>query len=243
MKINNSFLRISIALIFMASAIFIAYDYGFLRFNYSSAKYTIHGIDVSHHQGNIEWEQINKKKVKFVYIKATEGRNYQDDKFLFNWQGAREKDLFVGAYHFFTFCKSGKEQAENFIKTVPNEPDSLPPVIDLEFLGNCKNNKTKEEVIEDIRIMEKMLSEHYNKKTIFYTTKEFYKNYLMGSSFKNELWFRDVFKEPKIKDGKIVFWQYWHHGRLDGIETPVDLNVFYGTRKDIIKLTYPTVQK
>lgn len=243
MKLHNRILQISLIIFFCVISIFIAYDYGFLRFNYPSSKNMIHGIDISHHQGNIRWEKIDKENIQFVYIKATEGGDYKDDKFQYNWNQARAKAFYVGAYHFFTFCKSGSQQANNFIQTVPYEPISLPPVIDLEYLGNCKNNKTKQEIIKEIAIMEEMLSIHYKKKTIFYTTQEFYENYLADSSFQNELWFRDVFKEPKLKNKKIVFWQYWHHGRIDGIETPVDLNIFYGTKKDIIKLTHSATIK
>lgn len=226
-----------IIIIFLLAIFGYMYDNGFLKFNYpSNEKYSIRGIDISHHQGNIDWDLINKEKIKFVYIKATEGANYKDEKFYYNWREAKRHGIATGAYHFFTFCKTGQEQAENFIKTVPNESNSLPPVIDLEFIGNCKNFKTKKQIIDDIVIVEKMLSSFYNKKTIFYTTKEFHEYYLSNIFLTNPLWYRDVFNEPKVDNKKIIFWQYWHHGRVDGIKTPVDLNVFNGREKNFKKL-------
>ncbi len=81
--------------------------------------YPVQGFDVSHHQGDINWKMISPKKYQFVYLKATEGGDYKDDKFQDYWLEAREQGLHVGAYHFYRLCKDGASQAQNFIETVP----------------------------------------------------------------------------------------------------------------------------
>ena len=87
--------------------------------------------------------KISPEKFQFVYLKATEGGDYKDSKFQENWLKAREHGFHVGAYHFYRLCRDGKTQADNFIATVPNKADALPPVIDLEYDGNCINAHTK----------------------------------------------------------------------------------------------------
>ncbi|MEG2750009.1 MAG: GH25 family lysozyme, partial [Acinetobacter sp.] len=99
----------------------------------SAETYPIKGFDVSHHQGVIDWKKISPQQYQFVYLKATEGGDYQDDQFQNYWMEARERGMHVGAYHFYRLCRDGKIQAQNFIETVPNKSNALPPVIDLEY--------------------------------------------------------------------------------------------------------------
>lgn len=113
------------------------------------------------------------QKFQFVYLKATEGGDYKDPKFQENWLKAREHGFHVGAYHFYRLCRDGKTQAENFISTVPNKADALPPVIDLEYDSNCINSHTKEQLLKEIGIMHDSLKHHYGKQPIFYISKTF----------------------------------------------------------------------
>ena len=74
---------------------------------------------------------------------------------------------------FYRLCRDGKTQAENFISTVPNKADALPPVIDLEYDSNCINSHTKEQLLKEIGIMHDSLKHHYGKQPIFYISKTF----------------------------------------------------------------------
>lgn len=105
----------------------------------------VRGIDVSNHQKDIDWKQISQnKKVRFVFIKVTEGKDFRDKYFLTNWNDASQVGLYKGAYHYFTVRSSGKEQAENFIGLVPYEIGCLPPVVDIEESGLSKDTVKKE---------------------------------------------------------------------------------------------------
>src|SRR5437016_13909496 len=98
-----------------ALALGALYYGGRLGFNHPSlSRYPVRGIDVSHHQGPIDWDAVASDGVTFAYIKASEGGDYQDRRFKENWLGARHAGVLAGAYHFFTFCKDGAAQAENF---------------------------------------------------------------------------------------------------------------------------------
>src|ERR1700754_3700231 len=108
------------AILIVAFAAF-AYGFGMLRFNNPSlTRYPIQGIDVSHHQGAIDWKTVAvQPNVRFVIMKATEGGDHRDSLFAENWQRAGEAGLVRGAYHFFTFCRPGRDQAQNVLATVP----------------------------------------------------------------------------------------------------------------------------
>ena len=111
--------------------------------------YDMIGVDVSNHQGDVDWQALAASNVAFAYMKATEGADFRDKRIQLNWDGARRPDLCRGAYHFFTQCRSGAEQAKNFIATVPREPGVLPPVIDAEHMGPCRMGQIAD-VVEEV---------------------------------------------------------------------------------------------
>ena len=205
-----------------------------LRFNYPSRSvYPIHGLDVSHHQGAIDWARVPKNKFTFVIIKATEGSDWVDPKFMTNWSQAKAAGLKVGAYHFFSLCKSGLDQARNFAGIVPLEPGMVTPVVDLEFLGNCPARPDAAAVHAEIEHFVNLLATVYGKRPILYTTYEFAALYLPDAFLRSErVWIRDVFRTPRAAFGEIwTLWQYANNGRVPGIKGRVDLNVFRGDAK------------
>ncbi|TGK27554.1 lysozyme [Leptospira gomenensis] len=215
----------------VAFSFYKSFDLGLLWFVYpSESTYPIRGIDVSNHQGSIDWSSVPKKNVSFVYVKSTEGGDFKDKSFSANWNGARRHGFKVGAYHFFTLCKTGAEQAENFIQTVPNLPDSLPPVVDLEFVGNCKERPKVENVQREISVFLDRIDAHYNSKTILYLTNEFIEKYLKDGFFDHPVWIRNIFMHPNtFSSVEWIIWQYSSRARVEGISGPVDMNVLNGT--------------
>jgi len=207
---------------------------GVLRFNYPSTKtYPVRGIDVSHHQGKINWKRVAKEHIQFVYIKATEGATFQDPRCKYNWAQARKHGIIAGAYHFFNFCTSPVKQATNFIRMVPNKKNSLPPVIDIEFIGYCKVKPSKLVYEKSVRKFISLLEKHYKKRPVIYTTYESYNGYLDTLFSNHSLWIRDMFFSPTLKGSRQWhIWQYSNRGHVQGIKGFVDLNVFKGTRKE-----------
>jgi lysozyme len=209
----------------------------------SRSQFPIRGIDISNHQKNIDWNRIDPSEVNFVLIKATEGGDFKDPTFQTNWQHVRERKLVSGAYHFFTFCKSGQEQAKNYIDTVPQAKYTLPPVIDLEFIGNCKKTPTPASLEKELQSFIDLVEARYQKKPLLYTTYEFYDAYLRGKYPTSPIWISDFYswnKLPTLSDGKSwTFWQYSERGKVSGIDSLVDLDVFNGTQAQFEKLVNP----
>lgn len=242
LKFEIAIIFIGIILLLTLYALFVN---GCIRFNYPPQEtYPVRGIDVSNHQGVIDWEKIDTSDVQFAFIKATEGGDFKDKSFEQNWKNAKNNHIKVSAYHFFTFCRSGSEQALNFIESVPNDIDMLPPAIDLEYSGNCKLTKTKEELLADIDDFIEIIEAEYNRKVIIYVTENFYNDYLIGLYLNNPIWVRDIYTKAHVEDKREwTFWQYANNGLVDGIHTLVDLNVFNGSATDFNRFLTDRINK
>ncbi|MDR3713397.1 MAG: GH25 family lysozyme [Puia sp.] len=200
--------------------------------------YSIHGIDVSKYQDLIDWESVKQMKVNdmqigFAFIKATEGLVNEDALFQRNWRKAKEAGLVRGAYHFFLATKSGKEQAENFINSVTLMSGDLPPVLDIEQAYGVPGDKLRARAKEWLQTV----AAYYNTVPIVYTNVDFYKQYLKDDFDKYPLWVAHYLQKerPRIyRDWN--FWQHSEGGRVNGIVTRVDFNVFNGDSADFRKL-------
>jgi len=230
----NRIIAITGTTLFLAAVLFIFFEEGYLRFNYpSSAKYPVRGIDISHHQTDIDWGILGRADLDFILIKATEGGDHKDTKFGEYWKRAGDLGLARGAYHYFTFCKSGREQAENFVQTVPDGPGLLPPVIDLEYGGNCSARPTRDELLKEIGDFSEIVEHKYGSRPIIYTTRQSYADFISGALPGYLVWIRDIYSAPQLPDGRAwSFWQYTHRGRLWGINGFVDLDVYNGTPEE-----------
>jgi lysozyme len=251
-KINIRSIVLSIGIITTAIAGIsgVLFNSGLIYINSPDRqRFPIRGIDISNHQHQIDWTKFDRSQVDFVLIKATEGGDFKDPLFRNNWKNVQQKGAIAGAYHFFTFCKSGREQAQNYIETVPrfSRPaeatptnQTLPPVIDLEFVGNCKSIPTPAALDKELNTFITIVEKFYNKKPILYVTYEFYDRYLQHKYPNTPIWISDFYsfnKLPTLSDSKPwLFWQYSERGRIAGISTLVDLNVFSGTKSQFERL-------
>ncbi|MGL6294258.1 GH25 family lysozyme [Eubacterium aggregans] len=205
-------------------------------FYYDNKKIVL-GVDVSAYQGEIDWEIISEQGISFAYIKATEGTDFIDKRFNENWTAARKTNLKVGAYFFVNFNKGGKDQAKYFIKNVPKESGSFPPVIDLELYGDYLDNPPqKEKVNTMLKEMIETLKEKYGEIPIIYTNYNTYNQYLSNAFTEVPIWICDISSSnPELSGGhKWVFWQYSQRQILqgyDGEERFIDMNVFNGDTK------------
>lgn len=204
-------------------------------------KYPVSGIDVSHYQGDIDWKEVEEKMdITFAFIKATEGSSHVDEKFSKNWKEASKTNIYIGAYHFFSFDSSGKEQAEHFIKTVKPLEDMLPPVVDVEYYGEKEKNPPKvtelRENLDDFLIK---IEEQYGCKPIIYSTISVYEKYLNEYYNAYPIWIRNTYFRPfLLKNRQWTFWQYsdkgeWPYGTEE--EHYVDKNVFAGSKETFLR--------
>ena len=203
--------------------------------------YEIHGIDISHHQGRIDWDElrdhglIDERPIRFVMIKATEGASRIDENFRENFYQAREHGFTRGAYHFYSVHSDAKDQADFFIRKVKLENGDLPPVLDVEHKPkNQTPQEFKRSVLEWLRIVEK----HYGVPPIVYTYYKFKTQYLSDPAFDAyPYWIAHYYVDKVEYKGEWKFWQHTDAGRLPGIKGKVDFNIYNGSFYDLRKMT------
>ncbi len=218
-----------VALMIAAAALYFGAPY----FELARLWFGAIGVDVSHHQGEIDWQKLAKTDVRFAYIKATEGGDYVDPMFKQNWDAARKAGLAVGAYHFFSRCKTGVQQAKNFLSTVPAEVDALPPVLDVETMEPCDGEAADLDPLEEVQAFMDTVKEKLGCRPVLYVTAEFDLTYLAGNLKADSFWPRSIFMPPQFRRQGWKFWQYNDGGHREGINGPVDLDVFRGTRQEL----------
>ena len=203
--------------------------------------YEIHGIDISHHQGEIDWDElrdkglINESPIRFVMIKATEGASRVDENFRNNFYQAREHGFTRGAYHFYSVLSSAQNQAAFYIRNVKLEKGDLPPILDVESKPKNQTDKAfKASVLQWLRIVEK----HYGLPPIIYTYHKFKERYLSDPEFDEyPYWIAHYYVDKITYKGQWKFWQHTDVGRLPGIEGNVDFNIYNGSFYDLRKMT------
>ena len=186
--IKRSIKLLFIALLIVIIYILVKYQVILINKIFVDEDKEIIGVDISSYQGNIKMKKIKDQGIEFIYIKATEGSTHEDLYFQKNWESAKENNLLAGAYHFFSFDSSGKDQALNFINSMgDNIEGRLIPAVDIEYYGNYKNNLSKDDITKELKDFLDELENKYDVKSMIYTTSKFYNNYL-----------KDDFKEHKI---------------------------------------------
>ena len=204
------------------------------------AGYSMHGIDVSHYQGDINWKMLEQTRqgkfpVQFIFMKATEGGDFSDDKFVANFDSAKAHGFIRGAYHFYNPKTDADKQADFFIRSVKLESGDLPPVLDIE-----KKGKDVKKLQQDLKIWLRKVESHYGVKPIIYASYKFKTKYLNDSIFDTyPYWIAHYYVDSVRYQGEWKFWQHTDVGTLPGIDEKVDLNVFNGTSADLQKLLIP----
>lgn len=185
------------------------------------------GIDISRHNGRIHWDELQgNKHLKFIYVKASEGRTHKDPCYERNIREARNHGFLVGSYHFLSKGSSGASQFENFKNTINWEKQDILPMIDAEDDGT--KGWSKEEIQEHLRDFIFACKKEYGKVPVIYCSQSYYKDYLSPDFDAYTLFIANYRKAQPVLPGKPKYdiWQFSRRGRIPGIWTWVDLDKF-----------------
>ncbi|MBG9375522.1 peptidoglycan-binding protein [Panacibacter sp. DH6] len=208
----------------------------------------VFGIDVSHHNGAINWNNINQSQVNFVYCKATQGRWFRDPMLHSNMNELKRLNFIRGVYHFFTFKDvTAAEQVNNLLGTGIDfsQPGTLPPVLDVEWQqSNSLNQYIKDNqalCAQKVQAWLAGIEAATGRKPLIYTNRFFWQDYmgnppgfdsylLWVASYRND--------EPRLPEGwnDYAIWQFTESASVQGIPGNVDKNVFNGSVADLRKL-------
>ena len=201
--------------------------------------YEIHGIDISHYQGKIDWEQLKNAMIKgcpvrFVIIKSTEGSSRLDENFRENFNQARDFGFIRGVYHFWSNKSTAREQAYYFLDQVHLTDGDLPPVLDIE---HKPADKSVENFQRDVLTWLHIVEDKYHAKPIIYTYYKFKEQYLSAPVFDDyPYWIAHYYVDKVQYKGKWKFWQHTDVGKLPGIKGYVDFNIYNGSYYELKQL-------
>lgn len=189
------------------------------------------GIDVSFHQGTVDWPAVAQAGKVFAFIKATDGETYVDPQFAANWAGAAAAGILRGAYHFFRAEDSPQSQVDLFWTTVGGTGE-LGLVVDVEETMGVSNAT----LIANLTQFLEQLQQVSGRQPIVYTYATFW-NGLGTSAFgAYPLWIAEYeVAAPTIPSGWSS-WKYWQSsqsGTVGGITGAVDLDVFNGSEETL----------
>jgi len=195
------------------------------------------GIDVSHHNGHIDWEEAIDSGISFVFIKVSDGAHFVDIDIEENRKGVRRAKLVHGYYHLFRPGQNPIEQAALFIENLPNEPQ-LPMVLDIEISDKYRSSSL---LISDIKKWISHVEKHTGRTPIIYSYLGFMPNYFHQSFDQHEIWlaqYNPNHQNPTLPNGRQnwTFWQFTQNGIVAGVNGKVDRSFFKGSLKDLKKL-------
>ncbi len=192
------------------------------------------GIDISHHNGRINWRQL-PKTLDFIYIKATEGGTYVDQYYIRNVDSATLYKFNIGSYHYFRMTSSAEKQFANFKKTVVKAKQKLIPMVDVELNGKDDNgwnidgyhtsvNAEKNQIIKSLKTLLANIEKEYGCRPMIYCTWAAYVQVVKGNFDNYKIYLGNYAPTPKINNYTI--WQYSEKESITGIPKHTDVCVF-----------------
>lgn len=217
----------------------------------------VYGIDIARYQHinryrkacNISWKYLRIKSlgtrsekrisgivsypISFVYIKATEGATVLNSYFKSDYQQARNHGIHVGAYHFFSSAPVEEQLAWFFKNTIYKKGD-LPPVLDLEPTDSyIKDRWGNDEIMfEQVLKWLKTVEAKFGVKPLLYVNQMFIRNHLSKASEEIQSYDLWVARYGEFKPySHMIYWQISPDGKVSGIQSDVDINVFNGSKE------------
>lgn len=215
-------LRVALATLLAAAAIMVAVWLWLPHYRPGLHSGERLGIDVSAHQGSVDWDAVAQDGISFAYLKASEGGDFVDRRFTANWRDARTAGLDVGAYHFFTLCRPGEEQATHFLSVVPADPGALAPAVDLELKGNCGARPTRQAFAAELQRFLDRVEGAWGRPAVLYTNDDFAELYPVRD-LGRPLWEATYYRRPAGPAWTI--WQVTSLASVDGVTGRVDLDL------------------
>lgn len=218
----------------------------------------VYGIDIARYQhlnrrrraSNVAWKYLritslgkySRKRIKeekvdypisFVYVKCTEGVTVKNQYYKADDQEIRKLGIHTGAYHFFQGTPA-QEQLEWFMKHVHFEKGDLPPVLDIEPTDAQIAQKwgSDEKLFSEALVWLNGVEKAFGVKPILYVNQSFINKHLSKASEELQRYDLWVARYGEFKPySRMVYWQLSPDGKVSGIQSDVDINVFNGSKE------------
>ncbi len=196
-----------------------------IRWHPVASQYPSQGPTIGTEQGDVHWPTLRAAGADFAYLHATDGDTDRDPTFAAHWAASHEAGVRRGAIHIWEMCRLASDQAANFIATVPDHPDALPPAIIFDFEGNCADRPDLAVFISELATFLSMVEAHSEQPALLYVTREFDAAYELTSRVERSFWLpRRLFK-PNFGAVPWIMWEASDIRQVEGVENPVRWNV------------------
>lgn len=188
------------------------------------------GIDVSYHNGNIDWNKVKSDGVDFAIIRAGYGKviSQKDKKFEENYAGAKKAGIPVGAYwySYATTVAEAQQEARVFLEAIKGKQFEMPVYFDIEEKNQMSNASALIQAFCSVveaagYFVGFYMSESYTRSYVSLETRQRYSHW-------NARW-------GSSQDLGAPMWQYTDSGSVAGISGHVDMNRCYSNFEAIIK--------
>jgi GH25 family lysozyme M1 (1,4-beta-N-acetylmuramidase) len=208
---------------------------------------TLAGVDVSSHEGTINWQQVAASGARFAWIKSTEGTEFVDSKWTANRAAANAAGLVVGAFHYAQPSSSTSDaaaQADHFVDVSQFQAGDLLPVLDVEITNGVSTKGMQAWVAAFLNRVYQRTAIH----CVIYTSPNFWRENLgdtsqFAASGSSLLWVAHwtTAAAPSVPASNWggagwAVWQYSDKGIVPGISTPTDLDRLNGTNLSAIQI-------
>ncbi len=200
---------------------------------------TVHGIDVSYYQGNIDWNAVAAAGHKFAIVRHSDGY-FHDPKFQQNWEGVRAAGMIRGVYQWFEPNQDPVRQADELVAAVGVlGPGDLPVMADVEEPG--PNVPSPAVYAARLRVWVDRVRAGTGRDPMIYTGHYYWPQYLATTEFSDLPLVHAQYTSrpcPNIPDAwaNWTIWQYSSTGSVPGIVGNVDMNRFNGTEAQLQEL-------
>ncbi|MDU1422601.1 GH25 family lysozyme [Clostridium sporogenes] len=204
------------------------------------------GIDISMHNGNINFNAVKNSGASVVIIKATEGVQYVDPFLGQHYNGARSQGLNIGFYHFMSEKTDPTQQAVDFWNAIKDKQFNVIPTLDIETNNQGRSSKSISNRCIQFLTKFKSLSGH---DCMIYTGGYFGRDNLDSRVKKYKGWIAHYGVNTPMATGfSVVGHQYTEDGRINGVSTRVDINnftdgIFIGSKNTIQETKEMKIQK
>lgn len=192
------------------------------------------GIDVSHFQGTVDWNQVRGAGIVYAFAKATDGITYTDPQFAANWAGMQQAGIFRGAYHFFEPQDDAASQAANYLAAIGTlGSQDLAPALDVEVT----NGISAPVLWAGVQSWLEQVAQATGRTPLLYTNPSFWNgNAGLSALTSYPLWLADYASSPTLPQGwsRWKFWQYSQSGTVAGISGAVDRDYYNGTAAQLL---------
>lgn len=188
----------------------------------------ISGIDVSSHQGAVDWKKVKQSGTEFAIIRTSFGESRTDRLFLQNLEDCRENGIPFGFYHY-SYALSAAEaeaEAENLLSAIRDTSPELPVFFDFEEKSQTALSAEKQFEIIDAFLGKIETAGFEGGIYTFKNALEKLRKYDPERLEKRWIWLAQWSSRPTYA-GRFDLWQKSSAGAVSGIDTAVDLNLCY----------------